>query len=283
MSALSKINHALDSLNQTNLVIAQYILEHPEEVTQISVQALAQKTNTSPAAIVRFSKYLGYQGFPQLKLDLAVDVRTETITQLDDQPLLDSTFEAFLKAEQNSYLNTVQSTFRLINSHRLKQAIEDIKSARKVYLIGSGMSGIICQDFLIKLTQINIPAIYYWDSHLQLANSIHLGQEDLIIAISFHGRNANVNQIVRNAVKQHTKVIAITQNINSTLAKYSDIVLAVPLEENEFRFANITFRTASQILIDLLYLGVVRDNRQEASKDLIAARDLLADFYKHFK
>lgn len=280
MSAISKINHALSSLRNTHVAIAQYILKHPQEVTQISVQELANRTKTSPAAIVRFSKRVGYEGFPQLKLDLAVNVHTETIAQLDDRPSLDSTFESFLNAEQNSYTNTVLSTFNLINSQTLQEAIEYIRNARRVYLVGLGASSLICQDLMMKLTRIDIHAFHYFDSHVQLGNSIHLTHEDVILAVSYRGKTADINEIVKNARHKHIKVIAITQNNNSPLAKYADLILTVPSEENEFRLGAITSRNASLILTDLLYLGVVRDIKEKASKDLIESRKLILELNK---
>ena len=52
-------------LTETELVIAEFVLENQNMVVNSSAQKLAKLINTSPSAIIRFSKKIGYDGFPQ--------------------------------------------------------------------------------------------------------------------------------------------------------------------------------------------------------------------------
>ena len=51
----SRIKEYNDSYTATEKLIAEYILEN--DILQDSAQALGEKTNTSAAAIIRFSTY----------------------------------------------------------------------------------------------------------------------------------------------------------------------------------------------------------------------------------
>lgn len=275
MSCLSKIKHAYESFNASQRSIGDYICQNPTAVVHMSVQELAYATNTSPSTIVRFAKKIGYDGYPSLKIELATDTANPEENLLDDHPSLNHTFVNFLKQEQHAYLNTVNKTFELINSHALEQVVNLALNARRIYLVGIGASSYICNDLMVKLSRIDAPVIFYEDSHVQLANSIHLNSDDLLIAISYRGNTKEVNIIVEQAVSKSIRTVAITQNNGSILSGLADIVLPVPSEENEFRLGAITSRNATQIITDLIYLGVLKHQVAKSSQDLIESRKVI--------
>lgn len=280
MSSISKIKHAYSSFNLNQQSIANYIINHPHDVIRMSVQELANRTNTSPAAIVRFSKKVGYNGYPSLKLDLAANVNSESELLIEDRPSLIGSFTNFLKQEQKAYINTIKKTFDLINVETLEEVVQYAQKSRRIYLIGIGASSNICQDLHVKLTRIDIPAFFFHDAHVQLANSVHLTSEDLIIAISYRGKTNEVNLIVERAREKKIKTVAITQNNGSPLSNSAEIILPVPSEENEFRLGAITSRNATQIITDLIYLGIIKDQAQKSSQDLIDSRKVIYELQK---
>ena len=75
MNSYAKIKEAQSSYTSTEKVIAKYILENAADVLKCSAQSLGEKTGTSAAAIIRFSKKLGYNGFSELKMSLAQSKR----------------------------------------------------------------------------------------------------------------------------------------------------------------------------------------------------------------
>ena len=75
MNAYLRIKEYNDSYTATEKLIAEYILEN--DILQDSAQALGEKTNTSAAAIIRFSKKIGFKGFSDLKMNLAQSTKEE--------------------------------------------------------------------------------------------------------------------------------------------------------------------------------------------------------------
>ena len=57
-------------LNENDLFIARYILEHSEEIPLFSSHQLAKETFTSPTAIIRFVKKLGFESYNDFKLNM---------------------------------------------------------------------------------------------------------------------------------------------------------------------------------------------------------------------
>ena len=81
MNAYLRIEEYNDSYTTTEKLIADYILQN--DILQDSAQVLGEKTNTSAAAIIRFSKKIGFKGFSDLKMNLAQSTKEEKQQEVD--------------------------------------------------------------------------------------------------------------------------------------------------------------------------------------------------------
>ena len=61
-------------LTNTELKLADYILEHYDEALNYNVTELADSAGVSDASVVRFCKKLGYKGYQDFKVNAAKDV-----------------------------------------------------------------------------------------------------------------------------------------------------------------------------------------------------------------
>lgn len=275
MSCLFKIKEAGALFTSTEQRIAEYILQNPEKVVEESAQELARESDTSPAAWIRFSKKLGYKGLPALKMDLAKDDKEN-----DDlyHVLIEEkdSIETMVRKVQKISRNTLEQTYKLLNTDELNAAIQYLLQASNIYLVGIGGSGVVCTDMMQKLTRLHRSVIYHEDAHVLLARIAHITPEDVLVAISYSGETNLVNAAVKYAKKNGTPVIAITQyNVRSTLAKEADVKLYMPLEEKELRLGAILSRNASLILTDLIYYGIAKENVEQTKQDLVKTRELL--------
>ena len=67
------INTHRQSLNDTDMVIWKYILQHREMARHISIHELAKSCCVSSTTIVRFAQKLGLDGFGELKAILKME------------------------------------------------------------------------------------------------------------------------------------------------------------------------------------------------------------------
>ncbi len=277
MSCIYKIKEATSSFTSTEKRIAEYILEHRTETIEASVQQLAEVTDTSAAAWIRFSQKLGYKGLTALKVDLAKaedeEEKDELYNVLIEQ---NDTIDTMVRKVQQITLNSISQTYKLLNIKSLMAAVQLMIKADQIYLTGVGGSGLVCSDFMQKLTRINRNVIYHEDSHVLLARIAHIKPNDVMLAISYSGETKLVNTAVEHAKRMNVPVIAITQyNVRSTLAKMADIKLYTPVIEKDLRLGAISSRNASLALTDLLYYGVVKENIEQVKEDLTKTRDLI--------
>ena len=100
----------------------------------------------------------------------------------------------------------------------------------KVVVTGVGKSGLIGQKIAATMVSTGTVAMF-----LHSADGMHgdvgiIQKEDVVLAIGKSGESEEINTILPVAQKIGAKVIAITTQPKSTMARHSDVVLHTPIE-----------------------------------------------------
>jgi arabinose-5-phosphate isomerase len=106
-----------------------------------------------------------------------------------------------------------------------------LKSKGRVVVSGMGKTGIIAQKFSATLASTGTPSLF-----LHTVEAIHgdLGKvtrDDVVIIISNSGASDEIKQLLPLLKKIGARIIALTGNAKSILAKYSDAVLDVSVKK----------------------------------------------------
>src|SRR5215813_11769061 len=73
---LEKIRSATASASLSLIHVGQWIMERPVETLSMSAEEIASRTGASVAAINRFSKAAGFDGFADLKVQLGRELQS---------------------------------------------------------------------------------------------------------------------------------------------------------------------------------------------------------------
>ncbi|WP_333784610.1 KpsF/GutQ family sugar-phosphate isomerase [Thermocrinis sp.] len=158
-------------------------------------------------------------------------------------------------------------------SERLDQsfvkAVELILNCEgKVITTGVGKSGHIAQKIASTLSSTGTPAHFLHPSEALHGDLGVIESKDVILAISNSGESAEVVALLPYVKLIGAKIISIVNNINSTLAKHSDVCLflGVGKEACPLNLAPTTTSTASLVLGDALAM-VLLELRGFTEKD----------------
>lgn len=138
-----------------------------------------------------------------------------------------------------------------------------LEQAKHVYLFGVGGSAIVCDDFIHKLMRIGKPSNYCPDIHLQKTFIPAMTQEDLAIFVLYSGETKGIVTAAKWAKEMNIPSVAITQSAYNKLGKLVDHVLTVPSQDQALRIGAMSSRYSSLIVVDLLYYGLVKRNKEE--------------------
>lgn len=108
---------------------------------------------------------------------------------------------------------------------------ETLHLERKIVVIGVGKSESIGKKFVATLNSTGATAV-----SLNCQNALHgdlglLSVGDLVIALSYSGETSEMISLLPHAKKRASKLIAITGQPSSTLARHSDLVLDTHVDE----------------------------------------------------
>ncbi|RUM57720.1 MAG: KpsF/GutQ family sugar-phosphate isomerase [Persephonella sp.] len=151
----------------------------------------------------------------------------------------------------NSVLNSLDNSF--------VEAVELILNTKgKLIITGMGKSGLIGKKLSATFSSTGTPSFF-----LHPAEAIHgdlgvIAKDDTILAISNSGETPEILAIIPTVKRWGNKIIAITNNPNSTLAKYSDIHLYLNVEKEAcpLNLAPTSTSTATLALGDALAVAV---------------------------
>ena len=275
MSCTLLIRACMDSMTDTEKRIADYLLVHGSDAMHMNAKELSVSCDTSPAAVVRFAKKLGFKGFTALKLDLARESAQAAPDAFNSAILENDDLAAIISKAEKTHQRNTALTYQMINIATLQSAIDALLGARRVFLFGVGASGLLAMDFQYKCSRIGVPVFYHADSHTSLASAALLDKHDTVIAISYSGVTRETLLAAQSAHACGAKVIAITQGNLNPLARLADFPLCIPSEESTLRIGAMTSRNSGLLVLDLLYLGCVQKNMLQSQQALEKTRALI--------
>lgn len=134
------------------------------------------------------------------------------------------------------------------------------QSSGMVIVIGMGKSGIIGRKIAATLSSLGTPSAF-----LHAAEALHgdLGMikaNDILLMISNSGNTRELIEIIPYARRIGTKIIAITHNKNSDLAKNSDVLLPLIYETEAcpLNLAPTTSSTMSLVIGDAIAVALTK-------------------------
>jgi 6-phospho-3-hexuloisomerase len=109
-----------------------------------------------------------------------------------------------------------------VNENSTKKLINKIVKSKKIFLYGGGRSGLIAEAFAMRLTQLGL------ESHVIGESSApKIKKNNLLILISGSGETKITNEIAIIAKKAKAKIILITANKDSSIAKKSNLIIKI--------------------------------------------------------
>lgn len=274
MSSIYRIKENMGNYTVTERKIADYILENKDLVISSSAQKMALDVETSAAAIVRFSKRIGYDGFTHLKVELAKD-RSDEEESFDHIISQSDSVGTLVKKLEYENQTTFKNTYKLLNVEKLEEAVDKITQAKRIFVFGIGGSGIVAQDFYQKLVRINVNVINHQDFHLLISSLAHAEKDDVAIFLSYSGETKEIISAQKIAAEKGLHTIAITQSGRTTLERASEFVFYIPKEEEELRLGSIASRFAMFALTDLIYLEIARKDAIDIREKIIITRQTI--------
>lgn len=235
-----------EPLSKKLRVVADYVLENAHEVQYQTITDLAFNTKTSEATVVRLCRDLGYKGYSDFRMALAVDL-SQSANQ--SQPKMDGDI---CEVSAQSAVDSLMDTAKLIDRAALNRICELVHGAKFIGCVGVGASSIVGRYLAYRLVRIGKKAIMYEDTHLAAMSAGQSVVGDAWFAISSSGSTKEVVHAATQAHQRGVPVVSLTNISHSPLSSISDEMLVAARPEGPLTGGAFSSKVGALLLVDVL-------------------------------
>ena len=223
---LNRIRQEQQAFPAAQRLVAAYVLENYNQIPFLSITALAQSIGVSDNTIVKFCNQLGYQKFTQFKQVFSHYAHSELVmfNKLAGGEREEAENDHFAKGLEEDSKAIHATLTDPTNRQNLPKLLERMDKAQGIYITGGRSSAMLAGLFAnmlrylgYKVHDINAGAGDYLD-RLSM-----IGQEDLVIAISFPRYTAQVVNGLKLLHDRGVPAALITDTGLSPALPYADL------------------------------------------------------------
>lgn len=141
----------------------------------------------------------------------------------------------------------IQEILKNVEKDKVEKIIELFSNARNIFIYGAGRSGLVGRAFAIRLVHLGFPAFVIGETITK-----PVGKNDLVVLISGTGETIPVAMTAEIARRLGAKIISITANPDSHIARFADLfIILKPKEKNaELAPLGTLFEASAWIFLD---------------------------------
>lgn len=266
-------------LSDNEQQIVTYILEHLEEIPNLSSRELARRCYTTATSIMRLIKKLGYENYNDFKYNLVSSLKNTPLDNLQ----IDTNENAVVLLNKIAQMETktISRTKEMISIDTLQNIVRQLKEVTYIDIICSDTNKEIARyasHYL--MTTGKIVAVYY-DSDKQFHLSLSVPSDHYVIVITKSALSHQYKQYLQILHQRGLKLLLMTGNKNNDLSEYCDDVLYTPFDDKEMmeedgsiQMHNMVFHTAIKYLFDVLYSLLYSLENEQSHRKMMVYKDI---------
>lgn len=280
---LQKIEDGYQKFSKGQKKLADFIREDYDKAAFLTAAKMGEEVGVSESTVVRFAMALGYDGYPGFQRALGELVRTK----LNSIQRMEVTYGRISQGEilasvLQSDIEKIKLTMEAIDHGSFEMAVDTILKARRIYVIGIRSCAPLASflSFYLNLIGPNVTAVTTNSSSEIFEQLIRIGEEDVIIGISFPRYSMRTLKALEFASNRKAKVITLTDSVHSPMTLYSScnliarsdmasIVdsLVAPLSVVNALVVALCMKKQKEVISTLETLEEIWDEYQVYSKD----------------
>lgn len=236
LSLMKRIAARRDTLSRSHRGVAEYVLANPFQAATMGIEDLAAATDVSVATINRFAREFGFAGFVAFRAE-CLRIYARTLEPVEKMRRLEGGETGALPLMQASLTcarDNLDAARTLLDSDSCTRALDMLVAARRVYVIGFGVSSALAR-LAQQLLEPSLPVVELIDGSGGSERVIRRmrqvsGPGDLVVAISLQRYSLLTIEMTAKAKAAGAGVLCLTDFPDSPLIPHADAVLLAPSE-----------------------------------------------------
>lgn len=226
----------MDSFTELDLSVYDCIVKNRDRISKMPIKELAAMAHVSTATILRFCRKCGVDGYSEFKLKYREHLEGKRDALKDDST-----------TELQSFINQARSEdFR----ESIEAAFQYLRKSRCTIFIGVGSSGMLGKYGARYFSNVGRFSLFIDDPWLPVLQD--LAEDTVTIALSESGMTSQTVVIASQLQERGSKLISITNNANSVLAKMADCNISYHVAEALVNERNVTTQIPVIYILEVL-------------------------------
>ena len=254
----------------TEEALADYILEHTDEVSEMNIGTLSASAHTSNAAVVRLCRKLGLDGYRDFRITLAREIeraRSQVFDVNPDKPFIEgANTRDILSSIAALSRQAIDASYAMVSASSIRKAARLMQGARRIVFYAIGDTAVTVEGFtnlLLKLGIVCTNGIQHDDANVITQM---LDARDLAIVVTHSGVLIDQHPSVIKTLREHgCKMVLITSNheMEERLVGTDCVILIPEGETRSGRVATFFSQECIRYVLNCIYSEVFALNWQE--------------------
>lgn len=258
-----QIEKGYADLRRSEKLAADYVLEHMEQISDLSIDRLAHNAGVSQPTVLRMLRSAGFSGYRDFCYRLVAELAKKAeageggkgpmygYTLDKSTPLKEIPFNMAATTQK-----MLEETVKNFSGKIYQKTVEALANARLIDIYGVENSEATALDLLTKLLYLGLPCRYFSDCYHQQIAAGALTPGDVAVGISYSGESKDTVDSLRKAKKAGARTIAVTNFKDAAISRYADILICTSQEQ--LMYGDAIFSRSCQILVvDMIYMGII--------------------------
>lgn len=221
---LDRIDKKYDKMSKSQKKLADFVRTSYEKAVFMTASKLGEVVGVSESTTVRFAVQLGYAGYPELQkaLEELVSNRLNSIQRMEMTYGRISQSEILMSVLQSD-IEKIKLTMEHIDQNAFEDAVDTILAGRRIYIVGIRSCAPLAKflGFYLNLICDEVINVDTSSSSEIFEQLIRIGEEDVIIGISFPRYSMRTLKALEFANNRKAKIITLTDSVHSPMNLYS--------------------------------------------------------------
>ena len=227
-SIQQRITSAVSDASPSLARVGHWMSAHPIQTLSCSAEEVASLTGTSVAAVNRFSRAAGFDGFAHLKASLGKELESV----VDPVRKVGGATRGKPRGDADIDTEALQVAAA---GPQIQRAAGRLLKARNVFVLGLGASSFIA-GYAAHVLMPYLPQVYPLagpgGTEVAARRLSHCASTDVLLALSLPRYSTATVRMARFARERGTHVIAITDAAGNPLAQQADSLLLGPAQHS---------------------------------------------------
>ena len=222
---LKHISSSSETLPQSQRRVAEFVLEHYNQVPFLTLVAMANQIGVSDTTVINFCLNVGFSGFANFKKEFTNHIQSEFHSQNNMETHIgeiapESAISLVMQCDQNNIEETMNNP---INRENFYIFLDQIVKAKNIYIMGNRTSSLLA-ELLAQSLRIQGFKIIPFDQNGNAADQLcQLSADDLFIAFSFSRYSLSTIRALTYLAEKKIPTVSFTDAMVSPSYSLADI------------------------------------------------------------